>query len=186
MNHEALIKAPTTALAGMLEDQAKNWLAHDGLWFQAVERRFGMTTAIELDREVWAGFARIEARRIVQRHRIPSRGGIAALMTALSHRLYAHLNRQSMHQIDDRTLRLEMNDCRVQATRARKHLASFPCKTVGIAEYGNFAHAIDPRIRTRPIACPPDPHPDGFYCAWLFTVEDDPIPEEELLAHLEG
>ena len=25
-------------LIDLLEDSAKNWLAHDGLWFQAVER----------------------------------------------------------------------------------------------------------------------------------------------------
>jgi hypothetical protein len=185
VNHDALANASGTMLAGMLEDQAKNWLAHDGLWFQAVERHFGMAMAIELDREVWAQFARIEARRIVQRHEIPPRGGIAALAMALAFRLYAHLNRQSTHQLDDRTLRLEMNECRVQATRTRKGLAPFPCKTVGIAEYANFAHAVDPRIRTRPIACPPDPRPDDFYCAWLFTVEDDPIPEGDILAHLE-
>jgi hypothetical protein len=178
------MKLPRTTLAGMLEDQAKNWLAHDGLWFQAVERRFGMATALELDEEAWARFARIEARRIMQRHGIPTGGGIAGLAKALSFRLYAHLNRQSMRQVDDRTLRLEMNECRVQATRTRKNLPGFPCKSVGTAEYGHFAHTIDPRIRTRPIACPPDPPHDDFYCAWLFTLEDEPIAEEDVRARL--
>lgn len=43
-------------LIEMLEDQAKNWLAHDGLWFQAVEKQYGMKTAIELDKEAWISF----------------------------------------------------------------------------------------------------------------------------------
>lgn len=30
---------------------AKNWLAHDGLWFQAIEEKFDMDIAIEMDRE---------------------------------------------------------------------------------------------------------------------------------------
>jgi len=30
------------ALVRIIIDDAKNWLAHDGLWFQALERRFGM------------------------------------------------------------------------------------------------------------------------------------------------
>ena len=34
------------ALAGNF---ARNWLAHDGLWFQAVEREHGLEHAIELD-----------------------------------------------------------------------------------------------------------------------------------------
>jgi hypothetical protein len=28
-------------LIKVIEDEAKNWLAHDGLWFQAVEKHFG-------------------------------------------------------------------------------------------------------------------------------------------------
>jgi len=41
---------------------------------------------------------------------------------------------------------------------------------VGIVEYAEFAKAVDPRIRTRCIACPPDDHPDDLWCAWEFTV----------------
>ena len=36
-----------------LSDAAKNWLAMDGLWFQAVEQIYGMDAALALDREVW-------------------------------------------------------------------------------------------------------------------------------------
>ena len=37
-----LTKLSKKQLIGMLDDFAKNWLAHDGLWFQAVEKRYGM------------------------------------------------------------------------------------------------------------------------------------------------
>jgi len=168
-------------LVGMLEDQAKNWLAHDGLWFQAIEQRHGMAEAIAADRQAWIDFTRIEARRIMERHGIAPGGGLDALAHALQYRLYALLNRQSIHRSDDRTLRFEMNECRVQAARRRKGLPDFPCKPVGLAEYAFFAHTVDPRIRTRVIACPPDPHPDRFHCAWLFTLEDHPIAEGEVL-----
>ena len=47
---ETLQSLPKETLIEMLEDQAKNWLAHDGLWFLAVEKQFGMEKAIELDR----------------------------------------------------------------------------------------------------------------------------------------
>jgi hypothetical protein len=166
----------------MLQDQARNWLAHDGLWFQAVERHHGMASAIALDTEAWIDFTRIEARRIMDRHLIPPGGGLDALATALEFRLYALLNRQSLHRVDDRTLRFEMNRCRVQAARQRKGLPDFPCKPVGIAEYAWFAHTIDPRIRTRVVSCPPDPHPDTFHCAWVFSLEDQPIREDEVVA----
>jgi hypothetical protein len=158
-------------LEGMLRDAAKNWLAHDGLWFQAVEQHHGMETAIELDGEAWRSFTRIEAKRIMKRHGIAPGGGIPALARALSLRLYAHLNDQEVvEQTDDRLL-FRMNECRVQAARRRKGLPDFPCKPVGLIEYEGFARAIDPRIATRCVRCPPDPCPDGRACTWEFTLE---------------
>jgi hypothetical protein len=178
---ERLLSLDKETLVGMLHDQARNWLAHDGLWFQAVERRLGMPDAIVLDREAWIDFTRIEARRIMQRHDIQPGGGLDSLAAALGYRLYALLNRQTLNRLDERTLRFEMNECRVQAARERKGLPDFPCKPVGLAEYAFFAHAIDPRIRTTVVTCPPDPHPEGLHCAWLFELEDEPIAATELL-----
>ncbi|MBS1248553.1 MAG: hypothetical protein MAG431_00105 [Chloroflexi bacterium] len=169
-------------LIDMLEDQAKNWLAHDGLWFQAAERHFGMEAAINLDREAWQTFTQIEAKRIMRLHNIERGGGLDVLKQALQLRLYARINEQSFHQVDERALRFEMNNCRVQAARKRKGMPDFPCKSVGIVEYSYFAHTIDPRIRTRVVACPPDPHPEAYFCAWQFTVEEEPIPEENILS----
>ena len=113
------------ALIDLLEDQAKNWLAHDGLWFQAAEKRFGLETAIELDKEAWITFTQIEAKRIMKRFNISPGGGIPALKQALQLRLYARINEQSLIEIDQKTLRFEMNDCRVQSARKRKGLQIF-------------------------------------------------------------
>ena len=176
-----LQKLDKETLIDLLEDQAKNWLAHDGLWFQAVEQHFGMEAAIQLDTEAWKQFTQIEARRILQRLNLQPGGGLAALKTALQHRLYARINEQSLIQVDERTLRFEMNECRVQSARQRKGLPAFPCKAPGLVEYAYFAHTIDPRLRTRLIACPPDPHPEAFYCAWEFRLEEIPILETEIL-----
>lgn len=160
-------------LIDMLEDAAKNWLAHDGLWFQAVERSYGIEAAMELDAEAWERFTVIEARRIMQRHGIQPGGGLPALADALGLRLYAHINEQTIIRVDDRTLRFEMNDCRVQSARRRKGLPDFPCKPVGLVEYAGFASEIDARIRTRSLTCPPDPHPDDHWCAWEFTLASE-------------
>ena len=169
------------SLIDMLEDAAKNWLAHDGLWFLAVERHFDMSKAIELDVEAWIAFTKIEARRILKRLGKEPGGGLEALEQALQLRLYARLNVQSIRRIDERTLQFEMNDCRVQSARKRKGLPDFPCKPVGIAEYAHFAHTIDQRFRTSVVACPPDEHPEEYYCRWQFQLEHEAIPEDEVL-----
>mgnify|MGYP001233830354 CR=1 FL=1 len=162
LNKEELIK--------IITDDAKNWLAHDGLWFQAVEKKYGMEAAVEADIEAWRQFTVIEAKRIMTRLGMQSGGGIPALVECLKHRFYARLNVQECIEITETRAVFRMLDCRVQSARKRKGMPDHPCKEVGIVEYSEFAKAIDPRIQTRCIACPPDPHSDDFWCAWEFTI----------------
>ncbi|TFG04921.1 MAG: hypothetical protein EU536_03435 [Promethearchaeota archaeon] len=159
-------------IVDILQDAAKNWLAHDGLWFQAVEQRLGIDRAIELDATAWKRFTVVEAQRIMERHKIPPHGGIGALVKALQFRLYAYVNIQEIVELSEKRCIFRMNNCRVQAARKRKNLPDFPCKTVGIVEYSYFAKTIDSRIETRCIACPPDPHPADYWCAWEFTLKE--------------
>ena len=161
---------PREKLLVMTKNFAKNWLAHDGLWFQAVERAHGLDHAIELDTQAWSRFSPIEAKRIKQFLDLPEQGGLEALQTALNYRLYAVLNKQTS-ELKEGRLFFYMNDCRVQSTRNRKGLPDFPCKPVGIVEYSTFAETIDPRIKTRCLTCPPDKHPDDYYCGWEFWLE---------------
>lgn len=157
-------------LIAIIVDDAKNWLAHDGLWFQAVDQKYGMETAIEIDRAAWENFTVVEAKRIMARLGLEPGGGIPALVECLKHRLYARLNLQESIEVSDTRAVFRMVDCRVQSARKRKGLPDFPCKSVGVVEYSGFARTIDPRIDTRCIACPPDVHPDDFWCAWEFVL----------------
>lgn len=154
-----------------MRDLSRRWLAHDGLWFLAVEGKYGMDTAIELDRLAWEKFTVIEAQRIMKLLNMESGGGLDALQVALNFRLYANINIQSIEHPDDKTIIFTMNNCRVQEARKRKNLPDFPCKPIGIVEYENFAKIIDERIKTECVFCPPDSHPEKAYCQWRFTIE---------------
>ena len=46
------------AMAEIERAKARNWLAHDGLWFQAVARRYGMVAAVDADRTQGAAYRR--------------------------------------------------------------------------------------------------------------------------------
>ncbi|GFO54913.1 hypothetical protein GMSM_19200 [Geomonas sp. Red276] len=157
-------------LIRIIVDDAKNWLAHDGLWFQAIERIHGMEVAIDADREAWRHFTVIEAKRIMERLGMKPGGGIPALVECLKHRLYARLNLQDVIEQSEFRVVFRMLDCRVQSARKRKGLNDFPCKSVGIVEYSEFARTVDPRIKTTCIACPPDAHPETYWCAWEFVI----------------
>ncbi len=165
-----LDKLSKEQLRELLTDFAKRWLAHDGLWFQAVEKAHGMEEAIKLDAAAWERFTVLEARRIMKFLGLESGGGLAALKEALGYRLYSVVNVQEILEPEEGRLIFRMNDCRVQSARKRKQMPDFPCKPVGLVEYSGFARTIDPRIETRCLACPPDPHPEEYYCAWEFKI----------------
>lgn len=166
-----LKKFDTDTLIGMLEDFAKNWLAHDGLWFQAVENKFDMETAMELDKTAWTKFTVIEARRIMKRHNIVENSGLNGLKKALNLRLYALINQQEIKNETENSFNFYMIDCRVQSARAKKNLPLFPCKEIGLVEYRLFAETIDSRIKTDIICCPPDKKAGKyFYCGWHFSI----------------
>lgn len=158
-------------LVELMRDGALNWLAHDGLWFRAAEERFGMDAAMDLDREAWRSFTVIEAKRIMKRLGLAPGGGIPALVRALGRRLYALINEQGVVEQGPERCVFRMKTCRVQEARRRQGLADFPCKSVGIVEYAEFARTIDPRIETVCLSCPPDPKPDEAWCVWEFRLK---------------
>lgn len=152
-------------------DFAKRWLSHDGLWFQSVEKNHGMDAAIMNDIQAWEKQTVLEARRIMEMLNLQPGGGLDALGECLRYRMYAFLNEQEIQRPDEKTLIFSMNSCRVQAAREKKQMDFFPCKPVGMVEYGKFAETVDPRIKTRCVGCPPDQIPPNWHCCWEFTID---------------
>ena len=121
-------------------------------------------------------YSPFEAERIKKLLDLPDNGGIPALKKGLSLRMYAFINEQSIEQVNEQCIIFYMNNCRVQAARKRKGLADYPCKSAGMVEYLTFAQTIDPLITTECIGCPPDSHPDTWFCAWKFTMKAHSSP----------
>jgi len=158
-------------LIELVQMYAKNWLAHDGCWFLAAENKYDMKTAIELDTESWRNFTVVEAKRIMEFLGLGPNSGIDGLKKALRFRLYSTINEDEIVVGEDgKTLEYRVKTCRVQQTRRKKGLADFPCKSVGIVEYGLFAKTIDSRFETEPVSCPPEITDNNYYCIWRFTL----------------
>ena len=164
LNREDLLK--------LVEIYAKNWLAMDGVWFQSVERKFGMDEAVEHDENAWRGFTVIEANRIKQFLNLPEQAGIDGLKRALAFRMYATINDDEII-VKDNVLIYRTLDCRVQTARKRKGMEFHPCKSVGIIEYTYFAKTIDSRFECEALSCYPEITDDTCNCAWKFTLTDN-------------
>ncbi|MCK4566393.1 MAG: hypothetical protein KAU48_03700, partial [Candidatus Thorarchaeota archaeon] len=86
---------PKEELLKIIDVYAKAWQAMDGAYFLALEKKYGMDVAIEMDKEAWKIFSPIEAKRIMKEFGIDPKGGLKSLEQALGYRVYARLNTQS-------------------------------------------------------------------------------------------
>ena len=170
---ESLESLSRDQLLELLSIYSKNWLAMDGVWFQSVERKFGMDEAMYHDCEAWKVYTVTEARRIKAFLGLPERPGLEGLAKALQLRFYAHINKQDfVFGEDGRTLTYRMVDCFVQTARKRKGMEFHPCKSVGVIEYSGFARTIDDRIACQCISCYPEMTDESCCCAWKFTLNE--------------
>ena len=169
---EQLLNLPQEKLEGFIEALGLNWLAVDGIWFQAVEEKHGMLDAKRCNDSCWAWFSPFEAWSIKRFLNLGENPGIEGLRKALQLRLYAKINTQSIIEEGPNCIVLQMNNCRVQTARKSKGMDDYPCKSAGLVEYTNFARGIDARIKTECIGCPPDAHPEEWFCAWRFRIEE--------------
>jgi hypothetical protein len=156
-------------LLRLIDIYAKNWLAMDGVWFQSIEKKFGMDEAVEHDENAWRQFTVIEANRIKDFLSLPEQAGLEGLKRALELRMYATINADEII-IRENTLIYRTLDCRVQNARKRKGMEFHPCKSVGMIEYTFFAKTIDSRIECEAISCYPDLTDETCNCSWRFTL----------------
>ncbi len=168
---KALLDLPDEKIDKLQESVAINWLANDGVWFQAVEFTEGMFPAKACNDAAWSHFSPFEALRIKKILGLGEFPGLKGLKKAFDFRLYSDVNKQSFANETSNSFDFYMNECRVQIARKRKGLDDYPCKSAGIIEYSTFAETIDKRIKTKVIGCPPDKHPDEWFCGWHFYLE---------------
>lgn len=166
-------------LLALMDGVSANWLVNDGVWFQAVEFTHGMNDAKRCNDSAWAQFSPFEAWTIKKFLNMPDRPGLEGLKKALGFRVYANINVQSIVEDGPDSFIFQMNDCRVQSARKRKGLADYPCKSAGLVEYTYFAQSIDERIHTECVGCPPDSHPNDWFCAWRFYIPGESREESK-------
>lgn len=170
MSNENLEKLSKDELIELIDTYSKNWLAMDGVWFQSVEKKFGMDEAIFHDEEAWKRYTVIEAKRIKEFLHLGENSGLEGLEKALMFRFYANLNENFVERTNDGALIYTVTKCRVQHARKSKGMELHPCKSVAIFEYSGFARTIDERIKTECLSCYPDVTDEKCSCRWKFTI----------------
>jgi len=154
----------------LVEVSSRSLITMDGLWFLAVEQKYGFDAALELDEEVWRRLGSIQAKRVVKNFAINEDSPIQTLIKALLVDPVFPIFLPEVPVLSDNKAIFRCTDCPPQKARIRGGKGEFPCKPVGIAFFASYAEAIDPRIKLSCLTCPPDAHPPQLWCEWQFEV----------------
>jgi len=170
-DYELLRSLPKPKLIELLLIQARNMFRVDGLYFLAIEEKFGAEKAIEIDEHCWRTMGAIEAREI-KKLLGKSRFAIADVMEALRFTGWSLDQRDKEIQVDDEKGIFRVVHCRTQLTRMRKGLSEFACKRVRHGYLEAFASELSPEIEVICKMCPPDRHSENSWCEWEFRPKD--------------
>jgi len=141
----------------------------DALWFLAVEDKFGLDAAVELNERVWEDMGRRSAKEIKRRFKIEEEG-LKGFVKALKYFPWSTIIGYQLEEKGDRVT-ISVPHCPPQEARIRMGRGEFPCKEMHFREFRFFAEEIDERIAVKCIFAPPDEHPQDCWCRWEFVVE---------------
>lgn len=169
LDKKDLDKLTKEQLEELLLIDAKNVIAMDGVWFQSIEKEQGMSAAMHFDEEAWKLYTRSEAKRIKRFLGLCERPGLEGLAQAVRFRMADRANPSETFFKDGKLIH-KITVCRVQEARKRKNMPLHPCKSAAIFEFGDFASAIDDRIKCRCLSCYPEVTDENCACSWEFWI----------------
>ncbi len=147
-------------------------IAVDGLWFMAAEKATDYDKALEMDVEVWVGYANVVVKRIRRTFGIDATG-LDALKEVLRHdpMWWSMGELRIVEDAPDR-LAMEIRDCPYLMAMEKMGRERLTCEPVEGAYLKALAAAVDPRIRVEALKLPPRKSPDEVCCRWAFVLED--------------
>jgi hypothetical protein len=173
MKQVKLGELPKAVLMELTRMYAQNWQTLDGLWFSNVEAEYGLEAAVRIDLKNWERQSLIEAERIKKVLKLGN-GGLSSVLTALSFMSW-QLTSPVFECEEESAGKIIFcySRCPVQEGRRKQGKQEFPCKTMKLTLLSTLARAIEPRAMVKCLRCPPDPHPQEFWCKWELTMKQD-------------
>jgi hypothetical protein len=139
----------------------------DALWFLAVEDKFGLEAAVELNEKIWEEMGSRSAKEIKKRFKIQEKG-LKGFLKAIKYFPWCIILGYEFEERDGKLL-LRVRNCLPQIARIKSGRGEFPCKKMHFMEFSAFCREIDDKISVKCVFAPPDNHPSDCFCLWEFT-----------------
>jgi hypothetical protein len=168
MNLDIFEKADESSLKSYIEFLLQQYRVVDSFWFIAIEHRYGIEVAEEINDWVWTRVGSLSARDIRKRFHIHEKG-LEGFTKTLKLFPWTILGDHQIEQREDEVI-LTVPACPPQVARIKQGLGEYDCKEMHRHEFMEIAREVDPRIQTKCEFAPPDPHPDELFCKWRFYL----------------
>ena len=147
----------------------RNYLTCDGLWFLAVEEKYGLDVAVEIDLKVQEKLTPILAKRIAKVFGITEMGIPGLAKTLRLDPVWAAYTHEWPVLTEKKSV-IRFTGCPTQEARIRDQRPEFPCKPVGVVWFEGLLKVFLPEAKVRCVFCPPDSHPADTWCEWEIEV----------------
>jgi len=161
----------------LLDTYGKLTLTIDGLWIQAVEKKYGTDVTVKMYTEVMVDFGAIQARRMARFLGITLGSATIQEMVAVhTSGPWGRVGASEYIQISDKEMELRFLNCHPQDARKARGQAIFPCKEMERAELASLFGTLNSKARIECVFSPPDDRPAGLKeavsCAWKVIIDD--------------
>jgi hypothetical protein len=168
MNLELFKGMDREELLKYLEFLLRNYRLVDAFWFLKVEEAYGRRNAEELNEEVWGIVGSMTLKDLKKYFKIEEKG-LEGLEKALRLNPWTNIGDHRITRKDGEIL-LTAPRCPPQVSRLKRGLGEYDCKLMHQKMFMSTAKEIDYRIKVKCDFAPPDPHPEGVFCRWRFSI----------------
>jgi hypothetical protein len=156
--------------ADLREIAARTYYTIDGLWFLAVEEKYGFDAAFELNQVVWQKAGPIIGKRLLKNLDTKNKSPLQILMEMLFADPLIHVHKPKVIELTDTKVVFRFIECPIQVARIRDGKGVYdgiPGCTLLLQAY---AELVDQRITTRCNACAQNPDSPEYWCEWVYEI----------------
>jgi hypothetical protein len=154
----------------LLEVAARTYYTIDGLWFLAVEEKYGFETAFEMNQVVWRQAGPILGRRLLRNIDSEGKSPLRVLMELLYADPLIYVHRPEVSELTEERAVFRCTECPVQSARIRDGKGVYDGIPGCSLLFDAYAKTVDPRIVTSCNACAPSPENPDYWCEWVFEL----------------
>jgi len=148
----------------------RNFWNLQGQYVLAIEQKYGMEAAMELDGMAMGKNGEAQVHRYRKFFKLGN--GISDLVKIMDYS-QAFSNMEYYYpEITDQEAILTVTRCPMQDDRKQAGMPDLSCKSAGVSGIGRVAKAINQNIEMTCTFCPPDKHPEDAWCQWEFRLKD--------------